>query len=127
MLAAGNVGTCIDPVPGGWIALASGSYMWVFWALYIFGGTMLVPMALVLPETARNVVGNGSIIDERWNQPICRLLQDSAGSQTDEESPRPSRSLKLTSPLEFLRLIFHKNTFLIIWIASSYYALWYCI
>ena len=38
VLAAGNLGTCIGPIVGGWIALESGGFRWAFWALVIFGG-----------------------------------------------------------------------------------------
>ena len=75
VLAAGNLGTCIGPIVGGWIALESGSFHWAFWALVIFGGLMLTVLALLIPETARNVVGNGSIRDSQWNQPLWKMFQ----------------------------------------------------
>jgi hypothetical protein len=36
---------------------------------------MLAALALLIPETARNVVGNGSVKDRRWNQPLWRIFQ----------------------------------------------------
>ena len=140
MLAMGNVGTCIGPIIGGWIALASGSFVWAFWALFIFGVVMLVAMAMVLPETARNVVGNGSVMDDRWNQSIwqiieyrrpwsekANILQMTHNDTGSGSHTKALRSFKLTSPFKSLRLIFYKDTSLIVWISSSYYALWYCV
>ena len=157
MMVAGNVGTCIGPVVGGWIALASGSYQWVFWALCIFGACLLVLLAIILPETARNVVGNGSIEDARWNQPLWRLLrkrrkqfqkdpesfkeEKKAAEHEDQADPvkiqsscevqastvSHKRSFQIKSPLAVAKVLFHRDTSLIIWISSSYYALWYCV
>jgi multidrug resistance protein len=161
VLAAGNVGTCVGPLVGGWIALQSRSYHWAFWALVIFGGLMLAALALLIPETARNVVGNGSVKDRRWNQPLWRIFQqfyqnshtrpvENGGhnASNDEEiahtnpektvisttnhrtsgaSINSARSLKMTSPLASIRIIFYQDTSLILWISSSFYAVWYCI
>ncbi|KAE9371711.1 MFS general substrate transporter [Stipitochalara longipes BDJ] len=157
MMVAGNVGTCIGPVVGGGIALASGSYQWVFWALCLFGAAMLSILAILLPETARNVVGNGSIEDAQWNQPLWILLrrcwkrfQGNPTRSTEEKGaaakkedrtghlktqaewnvhspPRPTRSFQIKSPLAVVKVLFYRDTSLIIWLSSSYYALWYCV
>jgi MFS family permease len=155
MMVAGNVGTCIGPIVGGWIALASGSYQWVFWALCLFGACMFSMLAMLLPETARNVVGNGSIEDALWNQPLWRLLrqcrkrfqekfkrpkeegaakkEDSTGNlktlaEWEVQSPQgPTRSFQIKSPLAVVKVLFYRDTSLIIWLSSSYYALWYCV
>lgn len=151
VLAAGNVGTSVGPIIGGWIALESGSFRWAFWTLVIFGGVMVFSLALLLPETARNIVGNGSVKEEAWNQPLWRLWRtlllkrrarkhqitdhgevnsnndDLVGQQEVSATHRPTRSLKLTSPLASIRIIFYRDTSLIIWVSSSFYALWYCI
>ena len=64
--AALNLGTCIGPVVGGWVAFKSGGYEWVSWCLVIVGGVLLVAVSGFLPETARNVVGNGSLRARKW-------------------------------------------------------------
>ena len=61
-----NLGTCVGPMVGGWVAFKSGAYNWVFWFLTIIGTVLLVAVGGLLPETARNVVGNGSVKTERW-------------------------------------------------------------
>src|SRR5579862_2744141 len=61
MLAATNLGPCVGPVVGGWVAFKSGGFRWCFWALVIFAGLALMAIGLAMPETARSVVGNGSV------------------------------------------------------------------
>ena len=61
-----NLGTCVGPIVGGWVAFRSGDYKWVFWFLTIIGIVLLVAVGGLLPETARNVVGNGSVKTQRW-------------------------------------------------------------
>ena len=56
-MGAANLAVCIGPILGGWVALRSGSYEWVFWILVFFGGAALIMVAFWLPETARNLVG----------------------------------------------------------------------
>ena len=157
VLAAGNVGTCVGPIVGGWVALESGSFHGAFWALVGFGGLMLAALALLIPETARNVVGNGSIKESQWNQPLWCIFRQcwhnrstGKGKRTGNDShaannsgngiitnpgnpenslaqTKPTRSLKFTSPLASIRVIFYPDTSLVLWLSASYYALWYCI
>lgn len=61
-----NLGTCVGPIVGGWVAFKSGSYDWVFWFLVLIGTILLIAVGGLLPETARNVVGNGSVTIQRW-------------------------------------------------------------
>ncbi len=75
ILAAGNAGTCVGPLVGGWIAFKSSGFRWAFWALVIFGAGMLAALALLIPETARSVLGNGSVNAHRkWNQALWQML-----------------------------------------------------
>ena len=129
MLAAGNVGTCIGPIFGGLIAYESGGFEWAFWALFIFGAFMLLALASLLPETARNVVGNGSIEDKKWNQPIWKLIWGIWRAPQELQNPTtvPRRSLKISNVFKSLRILFYKDSFLSIWISSSFYAVWYCV
>jgi multidrug resistance protein len=55
-----NLGACIGPVIGGWIAYKSSSFEWIFWVLAIVGTILLLGVAALLPETARSVVGDGA-------------------------------------------------------------------
>ena len=155
MLSAGNLGTAVGPILGGCIAFASGGFQWAFWALFIFAAMLLSAIAMLLPETARNVVGNGSIQDKPWNRPLWILLEqpyrkgwnrmkhlvsqrrmatNTINSTTGEHTESivrtfhpPGRSFRVKSPLRSFRILFYRDTSLIIWLSSSFYALWYCV
>ena len=73
-IAAANVGTSLGPVLGGWIAFSSGNVWWVFLSLVIFGGVIVVSIVMLFPETARIIVGNGSLSDAVSNYPLWRLF-----------------------------------------------------
>lgn len=142
---AANLAVCLGPVLGGWIALASKGFTWVFWALVIFGFTVFITVGVALPETARNVVGNGSseangLSRDWYSMAKPRIRQRPSGTVTSGESPdnqganhtkRQASSkrykFKVANPLTALRIIFFKDTALVLWMAASPYAVWYCV
>ena len=147
-MGAANLAVCIGPVVGGWVALGSGSYEWVFWCLVIYGGSVVAIVGLGLPETARNVVGNGERQATWWGKTWWSMLtvwrrdrkevgdvtEWSAGKEmkrsrevTQVESPSVKQSFKIPSPLAAIRIIFWTDTALVLWMAGSPYAIWYCV
>lgn len=148
---AANVAVCLGPIIGGWVALESGGFEWVFWALTIFGGTVLLVVGMALPETARNIVGNGSVEPNRFARPWWTLFhlekhQDNSRSkvvgpgndqytckdglvtgQGRGQNSGVKSKLKKANPMAALRIIFWKDTALALWMAASPYAVWYCI
>lgn len=150
---AANLAVCVGPVVGGWIALASGGFQWVFWALTIFGISVWVIVGVALPETARNVVGNGNSEREWWERPWWEVIKkkrkkrkeaaenDNAelgAQQTTSEKPTDHtgngvipvvrwKRFKMLNPLAALRILFWKDTALVLWMAASPYAVWYCV
>ena len=148
---AANLAVCLGPVIGGLVAQRSGSFSWVFWALVIFGGSVLSLVGLALPETARNVVGNGSIKPIGWGRTWWSFLRirlkqttmdpNEAGSleesrveeqnrSTDKETGTPigrREKFKMANPLTCIRILFWKDTILVLWQAASPYAVWYCV
>ncbi|KAI4276223.1 MAG: hypothetical protein LQ337_002622 [Flavoplaca oasis] len=147
-MGAANLAVCIGPVVGGWVALGSGSYEWVFWCLVIYGGSVLVVVGFGLPETARNVVGNGERKAPWWGRTWWSLVMlwrrnrrpswDGSEGHLDEEktaqserskeqSSRMKQSFKMPNPWTAIRIIFWKDTALVLWMAGSPYAIWYCV
>lgn len=152
-----NLGTCVGPVVGGWIAFKSGDYDWVFWFLFIVGAILLVAVGGFLPETARNVVGNGSVEAERWwertwgscvwnwskrtlragmknkTQRECiRNATDegegkTVGGGVDGTVTRAKWRFKLLNPLPCLRIIFWKDAAQFSWMHGSFYMVDYSI
>ena len=144
VLAATNLGVCVGPLVGGWIALWSKGYEWVFWSLLIYGGVALMVVAWVLPETGRNIVGNGSIPAVGWARPWCstvfkgrkasstrqgdnRVIGDNPDVVKKPNSGKKPNTLKIANPLACLRIIFWKDTALCLWLSASFYAVYYCI
>ncbi|KAK5124378.1 hypothetical protein LTR85_001595 [Meristemomyces frigidus] len=54
------LGPSLSPILGGLLSQYLG-WHWIFWFLLILAVAVLVPLALFLPETCRNIVGDGSV------------------------------------------------------------------
>lgn len=81
-----NLGTCVGPVVGGWVAFKSGDYTWVFRFLCIVGVILLIAVGGFLPETSRTVVGNGSLLTSRWWERAWAALLWEWGVKVRKES-----------------------------------------
>lgn len=139
-----NLGACVGPVVGGAVAWNSGSYEWVFWALLIVGVTLWVFVGLFLPETARALVGNGSPEAERrwweesWLIAVKRWLFDrkeeaeTKGRSDENAGDVPGRKpireqWRFLNPLTCLRVMFHWDTFFVLWMQGSFYVVDYTV
>ncbi|KAI4638559.1 hypothetical protein J4E93_009859 [Alternaria ventricosa] len=137
-----NLGTCVGPVVGGVVAYTSGNINWVFWALFVVGGVLLVGVGALLPETARNMVGNGSDkFDYKWWQyswvgllrkrikvkAARRLNEDGATPVSSAAAPCQTikRKYGLSNLLACFRIIFYGDTFLTLWVHGSFYTVDY--
>lgn len=143
-----NLGACVGPVVGGWVAFRSGGYEWVFWALVIVGVVLLGGVVGLLPETARSVVGNGSErVGENtwWIESLYSLSKRALRARTkyheSGEAGRPPEHpierhpgsrrrdswswCRFRNPLACLRIIFHYDTFLVLWMHGSFYTVDY--
>ena len=137
-----NLGACVGPVIGGWVAYTSGSYEWIFWALVIVGAVLTLGVGALLPETARSLVGNGSGRKEQswweeswWTMGKSRLKQarkrwlgeklEPESSPESEDKHSLSKRFRIRNPLACLRIIFHLDTFLALWMHSSFYTVDY--
>lgn len=147
MLASTNLGPCLGPIIGGGVISASGNPQWCFWALVVFGTSSLMLIGWTLPETARTVVGNGSVLARSiwrtwWN--VLRFSASKSSSSSDGtqdashisndssiDDPNSGKTgvgkLSVPNPFASLRIIFYWDTFLILWMAAAPYAVWYCI
>jgi MFS family permease len=123
VLAAGNVGPNIGPVMGGWIAMGSGGFRWVFWLFAIYGGLSVLILGFFLIETARNVVGNGSVRPHGWwrtwwslltewvsenkvGEETVKAAQDAEETAAVEDSRTGRGNWRFTNPLACLRILF---------------------
>ena len=138
-----NLGACVGPVVGGWVAYTSGSYEWIFWVLVIVGATLLLGVGVLLPETARSLVGNGSgrkslsWWEESWHdnckhwfrgrKEITSKSEDEKDARNQDEDLNCTllQKLRIQNPLACLRIIFHLDTFLVLWMHGSFYTVDY--
>ena len=144
-MGTANLAVCLGPVIGGLVALGSGSYEWVFWALVIFGGGVFLFVGLGLPETARNIVGNGNVEATGWGRSWWTILrgkgmrkgnapemQNSIKAVSDKPGaamigPGKKAKLKMANPIAAVRILFWKDTALVLWMAGSPYAVFYAV
>ena len=145
-MGAANLAVCLGPVIGGLVALGTGIYEWVFWALVIFGGSVLFLVGFGLPETARSVVGNGSMEATGWGKTWWNLFParskmtraatdiENVNEVMDEKNacgtklgPGMKAKFKMANPVAAIRILFWKDTALVLWMAGSPYAVWYAV
>ncbi|KAJ5679289.1 hypothetical protein N7462_007533 [Penicillium macrosclerotiorum] len=126
MSAGVMVAPALGPVIGGLLAKFLG-WRSVFWFLVIISGGYLIVFMIAMPETARNVVGNGSVQPKEWwrlsliqymSTQHLRRHSKSIKRDTSEEQSRPqlshSTKLKFPNPLETFVILLEKDASIII-------------
>ncbi|KAK8136216.1 hypothetical protein PG984_004156 [Apiospora sp. TS-2023a] len=151
LLAATNLGPCVGPLLGGIIAWETGKPDWCFWTLVIFGGVACGLIGWTLPETNRNIVGNGSVAAQGvWKTWWISLLDmrtkrlrkkepsqmlelsvgtshDTVGQFCDPRAVNGRGKFSIPNPSKPLRIVFYRDTSLTLWTAAVVYTVWYCI
>ncbi|KAK0642000.1 major facilitator superfamily domain-containing protein [Cercophora newfieldiana] len=111
ILGAGiNVGPALSPVLGGILAEYLG-WKAIFWFCLIFSCAWLVPFVLAVPETGRNVVGNGSIPATGWNMTLLQYIRSRRcpPSQSDMQQSIPKPPLRFPNPFNALKAVLQKD------------------
>ncbi len=127
-----NITTAVGPILGGALASYLG-WRWIFWFLAISSGACLLLIALLLPETARSIVGDGSgkvsgfrrTVLSHWQLLTLRQGHRRPGSASGEAAVAigndTGRRLKLPNPLASLKLLWAKDSALITLIFGIFY------
>ncbi|OIW27702.1 MFS general substrate transporter [Coniochaeta ligniaria NRRL 30616] len=127
-----NVATAIGPILGSALTSYAG-WRWIFGFLAILSGTCLFLVALLLPETARSVVGNGSGKVSGLRRPLLtcfgRPTQSPSLGKSDGSDADPSllpedgteSRFRLPNPLASLKLLWAKDSALITLIFGIFY------
>ncbi|KAI0817066.1 chloramphenicol resistance protein [Xylaria sp. FL0064] len=112
-------GITIGPAvgPGGVINAYLG-WPWIFWILIILTSVWLVPYILAVPETARKVVGNGSIPPQGWNRSLVDYLR--FRKQNVDRSAAPARQkIPIPNPLNTLKVLRDKDMVMILFFNAA--------
>ncbi|MCJ1351613.1 MAG: hypothetical protein MMC33_001597 [Icmadophila ericetorum] len=130
-LVGSNIGPVLGPLIGGPLSAHAG-WRWIFWFLAIVGGFFLLAVTVFLPETARSLVGNGSIVASGINKPLLQYLSPEATLTKDKPNEAPPSLLRkilatIPNPWKAVRLIFEKETSLVLLIAAMFYMIYYIV
>ncbi|KAF7503751.1 hypothetical protein GJ744_003293 [Endocarpon pusillum] len=136
MLSTCNAISAVGPVAGGGIALTSNGYTWVFLALLIIALTSLLLAGFTLPETGRNVVGNGTQPAHGVWRTWLSLFRGKQfwcwdnESRTDDsnESPLLNNTTAKWRPLSAftsLGIILYPDAAAVLWMVASSYCVYY--
>ena len=130
-----NVAPSLGPVLGGVLAQKAG-WAWIFGFLAIAGAISLVLIAFILPETARNIVGNGSRPPMGLNKSILMLWQEkkkkkdalSSEQQTgaSEHVPRTGK-LRIPNPIGSISILLNKDTAPVVLVNAIFYTAYSCL
>lgn len=102
-------------------------WRWIFWLLALLSGAQLLAMALFFPETARSVVGNGSVSDGGRKGTLVLYVRKRASSSPDTSQPPLNRSHYWPNPLASLRVILDKNSALVMLSSGLFYTVFSCL
>ena len=130
-LVGSNIGPVLGPLIGGPSAAHAG-WRWIFWFLAMVGGIFLLIIILFLTETARSVVGNGSIAATGMNKPLLPFL--SPRTTMDKEPSRKSSQglvrkilVIAPNPPKAVRILFEKESSLVVLVSGMFYMVYYIV
>lgn len=105
-----TIAPSLGPILGGGLGYVAG-WTWIFWFLCIAAGLCLSLMVFLLPETSRNIVGNGSIRPSKHLRlPFAILMCHWKGSDDVAD-----HKWRMPNPLKSLTILTRRdNTFIII-------------
>ena len=121
------LGPAVGPILGGVLSQYLGWHS-IFWFLTILSLCVLLLIIFLLPETGRNLVGNGSIPPPKWNMSLISYLQQrhnrqynthqgatfTEKAQEKQKALTCQRKVRFPNPLKTLLIILEKDAALIL-------------
>ena len=123
---SGIVGPSVAPIAGGLLAQHLGWHS-IFWFLLIAAGVYTVPLLIWFPETARKLVGDGSIIPPRLNRSLWYIVANRKNEKPDEAPPKPKRKFSLPNPLGTLAVFTNFENAIMLSVVGIIYAAFYAV
>lgn len=140
IVGAGTMmGPAIGPVIGGVLAQFLG-WRSIFWFLVIISGLFLIPYILTVPETGRNVVGNGSVPPQGWNLTLMEWwslrkekkssdglsrTNTSEGRRLAQADLAKHRKLRWPNPLKTVHIVMEKDMAIVLFFNALIYTAFY--
>ncbi|KAL8922889.1 MAG: hypothetical protein Q9172_003363 [Xanthocarpia lactea] len=118
----------MGPILGGVIGATIG-WRWIFWFLSIVSGVCLLLIILTLPETARNIVGNGSTVPSPlYRLPITDIMGRNSQARTDGPNSEVARKSgwHVPNPMACLKVLSRKDTFIVVTAGGIIYMAYSC-
>ncbi|KAK8016749.1 hypothetical protein PG993_014938 [Apiospora rasikravindrae] len=114
-----NAAPSFGPVVAGVLTQKLG-WRWIFWFLSVLPGVYLLVIILLLPETQRKIVGNGSIRTSGFRRSIFGLFVRDRTREAASPPPR-KRHYHIPNPFVCIKLLCDKANLSVICIGSITY------
>lgn len=116
-----NSANSLGPIISGLLTSRVG-WRSIFWFLAIFSGFVFIMLLVLLPETSRKLVGDGSIQATGVNR---SLIDHFRVNHKSKVMPKPR--MEFPNLLPCLQLIFHKDTAILMFSNAVFYMKYSCI
>lgn len=118
-----TIAPSLGPILGGSLTYAPG-WTWIFWFLAIASGLCFSVMLCLLPETARNIVGNGSVMPPKHLRlPISTSLM----CHWQDSNDAARQTWRIPNPLKSVTILLRRDNATIIFACGLLYVVYTCI
>lgn len=135
MLSTCNAISAVGPVIAGAVALRTSGYTWIFLALLIIAVICLLLVGFTLPETARNLVGNGmkpvhGVWRTWWSyfhgrEQLCRSERRADDATEEPLQMDGKRAWRPLSAFASLRIVLYPDAAAVLCMVASSYSVYY--